>query len=313
VHRLTTPAARSAIFLCLFFAAQTDAAVWRGSLEVGYQTQPEDVGPRLHFWREFLQVSVEDRLLVRNNLRLSLRLENRSFGNRQPSQFRPRLDLEMGGLGYAFRFFYAPFTLKLVGAPEQRERRYSAGLAVFPHRWPRLSLSWDGLRRVIGEVELHTDEHPLYHSLIAAASIEHLHHLRTNSQLARNHANPLFAVNYFERLVRKDMVNHRRKSICFARDDRNMLSRFAWYMCAHNYFKPKRISSRAKQTEQRHYSHIIDESAELKRWKPMIFDKRLLLSFSAVRGFDREVWLKQVASPLGERGRWNYLLKFASG
>jgi hypothetical protein len=153
VHRLTTPAARSAVFLCLFLAAQTDAAVWRGSLEVGYQTQPEDVGPRLHFWREYLQVSVEDRLLVGNNLRLSLRLENRSFGNRQPSQFRPRLDLEMGGLGYAFRFFYAPFTLKLVGAPEQRERRYSAGLAVFPHRWPRLTLSWDGQRRVIGEVE----------------------------------------------------------------------------------------------------------------------------------------------------------------
>jgi hypothetical protein len=166
-------------------------------------------------------------------------------------------------------------------------------------------------RKRIDTVELHTDENPVYAAVVKEQKIEGLQHLRTSSQRVRDQNNPLRAVNYFERLVRKDLVNHRRKSICFARDDRNMLSRFAWYVCAHNYFKPKRIGSKAKQVVQRHASGVVDSAGELKRWKSMIFDKRYVLSLSMVSGFQRSVWLKEVESPLGKRGKWNYLPKFA--
>jgi len=166
-------------------------------------------------------------------------------------------------------------------------------------------------RTGIDTVELHTDENPVYSRAVKEAGIEELEHMRTSSLRVRDQSNPLRAVNYFDRLVRKDLVNHRRKSICFARDEQNMLSRFAWYVCTHNYFKPKRINSKAKQSKARHHRGVVDTEGELKRWKSMIFDKRFVLSLSKVSGFQKSVWLKRVASPLGERGRWNNLPKFA--
>jgi hypothetical protein len=165
--------------------------------------------------------------------------------------------------------------------------------------------------RRIDTVELHTDENPVYAHAVRNAGIEGVEHLRTISTRVRDQRNPLRAVNYFDRLVRKDLVNHRRKSICFARDDRNMLSRFAWYVCAHNYFKPKRITSKAKQRDERHHSGVVEGEGELERWKAMIFDKRFVLSLGKVSGFQGLVWTKGVESPLGKRGRWNYLPKFA--
>ena len=173
--------------------------------------------------------------------------------------------------------------------------------------------------RRIDEVILHTDENPVYAQAYSPAyahavkhkAIEKLYHHTTSSTEPRVKSNPLFAVNYFDRLIRKDMVNHRRKSICFARDAQNMMSRFAWYVCAHNYFKPKRISSKGAQEEGRHHSGVECDRGELKRWKKMIYEKRYLLSLSTVGGYQRKVWTKSVASPLGERGRWNYLPKFA--
>ena len=169
------------------------------------------------------------------------------------------------------------------------------------------------VNREIDEVQLHTDENPVYRSVFTTQGIDHLEHMQTNSQERRDQNNPLFAVNYFERLMRKDMVNHRRKSICFARDDQNMMSRFAWYMCAHNYFKPKRIKSRARQVEYKHCTPVVGESEVLKKWKGMIYEKRFLLSFSRLSGFQRDVWMKRVDSPLGKRGKWNYLPQFAMG
>jgi hypothetical protein len=165
----------------------------------------------------------------------------------------------------------------------------------------------------IKQVRLHTDEHPVYQKVIEDACIEELEHHRTHSSEPRDQRNPLFAVNYFERLVRKDMVNHRRKSICFARNEQNMLSRFAWYTCAHNYFKPKRIDSQARQTTERHCSGINGIGTQINRWKPLIHHNRFILSFSQLSGFQRDVWLKQVPGPLGPRGKWNYLPKFALG
>lgn len=166
-------------------------------------------------------------------------------------------------------------------------------------------------RRSAETVELHTDENPAY--VAAVREVEGLKQLRTSSRSVRDRSNPLFAVNYFDRLIRKDLVNHRRKSICFARDDRNMMSRFAWYVCAHNYFKPKRIVSKARQVLERHHSTVVQRQEEVGKLKKMIFDKRFVLSFSEVEGFERQVWLKRVASPLGERGKWNYLPAFAMG
>jgi hypothetical protein len=162
-------------------------------------------------------------------------------------------------------------------------------------------------------VVLHTDENPAYQAAVRQMQVQGLQHIRTSSRAVRDRANPLFAVNYFDRLIRKDLVNHRRKSICFARDDRNMMMRFAWYVCAHNYFKPKRIGSKARQVSERHHSAVVGRQEEVGKLKKMIFDKRFVLSFSQIEGYERQVWLKRIASPLGERGKWNYLPAFAMG
>jgi len=126
----------------LLGAVSARATVWRGTAEFSYQTIPDSTLD-LRFWRGFLEISAEDRIFVRNDIRLNLRLENRSFGGRQPDQFRPRFDLEMRGLSYNFRFYYAPFTLERVGGTVEHQRVYNSALLVYPAGWPQIGLTWN--------------------------------------------------------------------------------------------------------------------------------------------------------------------------
>jgi hypothetical protein len=76
------------------------------------------------------------------------------------------------------------------------------------------------------------------------------HHL-TNSKLGRNTANPLFAVNYIDREIRKDMASQSRETVQFPRNVSNAMLRMNLYLFDHNVFKPYRI----RQPEFSRVSH----------------------------------------------------------
>jgi transposase-like protein len=66
------------------------------------------------------------------------------------------------------------------------------------------------------------------------------HHM-TNSKVGRNTRNPLFAVNYIDREIRKDMASQARETVQFPRNAANAMLRMNLYLFDHNVFKPYRI------------------------------------------------------------------------
>ena len=152
-------------------------------------------------------------------------------------------------------------------------------------------------------LRLQTDEHPQYQSLIKRWNLRpnacpHIDHHRTISTAPRTRSNPLFAVNYIDRLIRKDIPNHRRKSICYALNDRNLLSRFAYYVVTHNFCKPFRISSAARQSSHTHAAVALGSCKELSFWKPRLYTCRFFRSFVKMPGYFEKVWFRATPTPL---------------
>lgn len=94
-----------------------------------------------------------------------------------------------------------------------------------------------------------TDEHKTYPRAIlpARASVD-IDHRTVSSHLARSRDNPLFAVNYIDREIRKDLAEHHRESVCFARNAAASTARMWVYLVWHNIDKPYRISPRSAST-----------------------------------------------------------------
>ncbi len=94
-----------------------------------------------------------------------------------------------------------------------------------------------------------TDEHPAYRRAISAHPVlsawrrcERYVHRTTSSKLPRTAANPLFAANYLDREIRKDLHEHARETVCFARNAPASLERFVVYAAYHNFEKRYRIN-----------------------------------------------------------------------
>jgi hypothetical protein len=98
---------------------------------------------------------------------------------------------------------------------------------------------WDYLRPTVARPGLiDTDEHPIYqHRLRRAPVFGHfrklalVQHRRTSSKEPRTRYNPLFPVNYVDRLLRHRVKEHTRESIAFGRHASVQMHRawiFAW-------------------------------------------------------------------------------------
>lgn len=149
-----------------------------------------------------------------------------------------------------------------------------------------------------------TDEKPEYvrvldrHPLFRAQDERHrIIHQTINSHAPRNYANPLFASNYLDREIRKDVANHHRETACFSRNVANGLSRLACYLFHHNYIK--RFSIKAPCFDRT----LHGEAAGIPR--PLI-DKEISSFFSERRFLSRlklpttleRIWTKKSPSPL---------------
>ena len=164
-----------------------------------------------------------------------------------------------------------------------------------------------------GRAVLRTDEHPAYRSVLkrlsGRAGFPSLVHLQTSSKERRDANNPLASVNYMDMLFRKDLPNHRRRTICYARNDRNMLARVALYMVTHNFFKPRVITDKAEQCTERHYGDLGISQQKLLFWKALFTSKRFFLSKAQLPEYFLKVWKRQTETPFGEN--WYPLPAFA--
>jgi hypothetical protein len=122
------------------------------------------------------------------------------------------------------------------------EGALAGSIALLVHELPRFA----GTR----PISIHTDEHPLYAAVIEAdlamrwhAEQGRLEVKRTSSTLARTVANPLFAVNYVDRMIRHRMKEHTRESIALGRNATMQMLRMWLFAWDHNVRQPFRVRS----------------------------------------------------------------------
>jgi transposase-like protein len=149
--------------------------------------------------------------------------------------------------------------------------------------------------------KLFTDEHRQYRRVMDSLSCQErslLPHRTISSKKARTLSNPLFTVNYLERQIRKDLAEHSRETVQFARNVVNQMERLAVYRLYHNYFKPFRINGR----EDRHISHGQRAGISLariaKELKSLFTRRRFYSRLRSMMISDRRLWLKGIATPL---------------
>jgi hypothetical protein len=161
---------------------------------------------------------------------------------------------------------------------------------------------WD--RATLPGLQLWTDEHRDYpgaimdtRPLLAAMHDGSFRHMTWPSTAPRHPCNPLFAVNYYDRELRKDLAAFRRESTCFTRNVANGLSRFVCHMTYHNYQKPYRVESVQIDTSVHAEVAGIDRaliSAHLTR----LYSDRPFISQHAPSAEAIRIWLKRAVTPL---------------
>ena len=172
---------------------------------------------------------------------------------------------------------------------EALERVDRADSGELPRRFAELLETATGLWRSMHPLDrvLLTDRHPVYRRAVAQIPLGALTHHRISSRLPRTTGNRLFSVNYIDREIRKDLAEHRRETVCFARNTALSLQRMWIYLVHHNSCKPYRISPRRRFThaEQAGVSHRL-LARTLRYWLTRrVFLSRTVLSRPMLRAW----------------------------
>jgi len=197
------------------------------------------------------------------------------------------------------------------------ELRFKSSPRAVQHSFRRLLESLDHrMGERVMPVILYTDEKKDYQRALwnTPRFSEQLYsgqwrHHQINSQEARTTRNPLFAANYIDREIRKDVASHARESVQFPRNASNLMLRMNLYLFDHNIRKPYRITNPAKRV-LRHAQVARIDRGELNRLTPMFFTQRVFreegqwLSPSATKTLRRQ-WV----TPLRKKPEklWKYL------
>ena len=98
------------------------------------------------------------------------------------------------------------------------------------------------------QLTVHSDDHPAYPRALEDLQkqdpqLEICHHV-TSSRERRTMANPLFAVNYMDMLIRHSQANHRRETIAFSKRRQGAAERLAIFAVWKNWVKKWRENDR---------------------------------------------------------------------
>lgn len=164
-----------------------------------------------------------------------------------------------------------------------------------------------------GHSVLYTDKHPAYRAAWEAhPHMQHFQsrgwaaHLTVSSRKARTAANPLRAVNYMDREIRKDRADHRRETVCFARNVPRMLGRLVIYFATRNLVKKRRIrgSRSPGPLESLFESHARYAGIPAEGQAAMavgLLSHRRFLTRELLSPFYLALWVKLIPTPLKRR------------
>ena len=245
-------------------------------------------------------------------LRVSEDLVADGFESFCVSQYYPNNIHLLAGRHSQFLYHLNYVTIRRKGrmrAEQKRKRTALERLYSAPYRGIELSFK-ELLDRLLdlskGRLTLFSDEKRDYG--LALKGIGGICHRTISSRRERTYANPLFAVNYLDRQIRKDLKEHVRETVCFSRNVCNSMERLVLYSLYHNYLK----AYRAKLRKGEYVSHAekagIDGDLVRKGLKTL-FTRRRFLSHTPIRGFMRYLWKRQLFTPL--KDKVEYVPKYA--
>jgi len=122
-------------------------------------------------------------------------------------------------------------------------------------------------------------------------------HLRTDSRVVRDRANPLFPVNYIDREFRKDLAEHVRETVRFARNVNHCMERLWIYLLEHNVHKRFRINDPVAVVRG-HADQAGASRAVQTRATRSLFTRRRFLSFENLEPATDRVWRRAHRTPL---------------
>jgi len=134
-------------------------------------------------------------------------------------------------------------------------------------------------------------------------------HLTVSSRVPRTLTNNLFSANYLDREIRKDLPEHHRETVCFARNVTNCLERLCVYFLHHNFIKKYRIGVTG---EERTHAEVAGlNKQDIDRIRRKVTMKRSFYHEGEVSfgGFFDQLWRRAIPTPLKQS--CDYLPKFA--
>jgi transposase-like protein len=155
-------------------------------------------------------------------------------------------------------------------------------------------------------VELWTDEKQEYRRVLlrgegiaAQAYLERrLIHRTISSKAARTRDNPLWAVNYLDRELRKDLKEHVRQTVCWGRNVNNQMERLSVYLWHHNYQKPFRIGERGEEGTHSHAQQAGYDKTFIQEWCQKIWTRRVVFTRSEYGELATMTWKRLRMTPL---------------
>ena len=151
---------------------------------------------------------------------------------------------------------------------------------------------------------LHTDEKSEYRRALSkndrlcqAIAEKGFAHNQISSRAKRTKHNPLFPVNYLDRELRKDLAEHVRETVRFARNVNHSMERLWIYAYRHNFKKRFRINDPV--TVQRTHGEQTGGGLKTMRWLARgLTSRRRFLSFEKLEKAQGRVWRREHVTPL---------------
>ena len=147
-----------------------------------------------------------------------------------------------------------------------------------------------------------TDEHPIYQRVMHAdlalrwyRSHRLVSHRTTPSVAPRTTANPLFLMNYLDRMIRHRMREHTRQSIAFARNATMQMHRMWIFAWDHNCCQPMRVKVRSDRCRA---AHAGMPSRILLGLQRRFFTRRVVPRGAVMPDSMRQVWTAALDTPV---------------
>jgi len=238
------------------------------------------------------------------------------------SQYHPNNFNLLVGMESQFTYFLNYAQLRRKGQMTDQQKRKAKRLKEnIPMEGRQIQRSFTELTNAVVQLQrqserrvltVHTDEkkeyrRPLSFLLFGGRDPTEgyrVYHETVSGKQSRDRANPLFSVNYMDRELRKDLGEHVRETVRFARNVNNSIGRIELHQFHHNYIKPYRLNVKERVFQTHAHAAGFDPK-EVKRTLCHWMNRRSFLSHLKLDLHLQKVWYK--AYPTPGKGQTDYV------